>query len=91
MLAHMSPNRGSQVLEKLFSERGAQKRIAEATGIDAGYLSNLASANRTPGLDARRKLEKNPETRIPMQWWDEVPEPDQKSAPVQTSETGKVA
>lgn len=62
-------NRGAEILSKRFARRGEQKRIAEATGVDQGYLSKIARGVRVPGLDVRRLLEEH--CGIRMQKWDE--------------------
>lgn len=70
-------NRGAKILSALLSERGAQKRLAGELGIDQGYLSKIASGERIPGLDARRRLKP---LGIDLEAWDEelldlAPEP----------------
>jgi transcriptional regulator with XRE-family HTH domain len=61
-------NRGAKLLGALLAERGAQKRLADELGIDQGYLSRIASGERIPGLDARRKLKP---LGIDLEAWDE--------------------
>ena len=71
-------NRGAKRLAACFENRGAQAALAEVTGLDQGYLSRLASGERTPGAKARRTLEGA--CGILMQWWDEPPEPDHEDS-----------
>ena len=72
-------NRAAQVLAERFSERGAQVRLAEETGIDQGYLSKMARGERVPGLAARRKL--RDALAIPLELWDEPIEETEDAAP----------
>jgi hypothetical protein len=68
-------NRGAEELAKLTHNRGEQQRLAASADLDVGYVGRLAKAERSPGLEARQKLQKH--ARIPMQWWDEPPTPEQ--------------
>lgn len=74
-------NRGAKLLAGLLAERGSQKLLAEKLGIDQGYLSKIASAERVPGLDARRKLKA---LGIEMDAWDEPPDAAPDSSRVTT-------
>lgn len=80
-------NRGAQRLTELISERGAQKRLADSTGIDQGHLSRIARGEKLPGLPTRRILERD--LGILMQWWDEPPLA--KSSPHATGDAAKSA
>ena len=71
-------NRAAQILAERFSERGAQTRLSEETGIDQGYLSKMAHGERVPGLSSRRKLKEA--LAIPLEWWDEPVEAEGDAA-----------
>jgi len=62
-------NKGARTLQEKTSKRGAQRALADKIGIDQGYLSKIANAEKIPGLGVRRLLFR--ELGIPVLDWDE--------------------
>lgn len=75
-------SRASLVLALAFRTRGAQKQLAQRTGISQPRLSRLARGGSLPNTDTSQKLKDDPELPIDPAWWMEpaVAEADKGAA-----------
>jgi transcriptional regulator with XRE-family HTH domain len=76
-------SRAAVALDRALEARGAQKKLAEAMGVDAAVPSRWRSGERKP--DTRNRMWLDERMGIPWQWWEQRPVEEQKSEAIETS------